>query len=313
MRNIVVIGGGHGLSTILRGIKNIDDVSISAIVTVADDGGSTGRLRSRYNIPAVGDIRNVLMSLCDTDEIMENLMNYRFEGDDDLDVSGHSLGNLILAALISISGSFEKGINTLSDILKVKGKIIPSTLEDVILYAHMDDETIVKGESNIPSFIHQIKDVFYDHEVNANPLAVQAIMQADLIIYGIGSLYTSIVPNTIIPGISEALKKTKAKRVYIANGMCQSNETYNYDLKDHVDALIKHHAPVDLIIKHNDVIPNEIREKYKASDAIEVVNNGGLNIEVKECNILDFSNGLVRHDSEKIKDVIKELLNVLYN
>jgi len=308
MKNVVVIGGGHGLATILRGIKLIDDINIFAIVTVADDGGSTGRLRQRYNMPAVGDIRNVLMALSQSDEIMDELMNYRFEGSDNLDVSGHSLGNLILTALVQISGSFSKGIETLANVLNVKGKIIPSTLETVTLYAKMDDDTIVKGEANIPSLIHNIDKVYYDHKVKANEQAIKAILEADLIIYGIGSLYTSIIPNTIIKGISEALKESKAKKVYFANCMSQSNETYNYDLKQHVDALIQHGAYIDMVVKHNDKIPEDIIRKYSEHNSIEVLYNNNLDIPVKEYDMLVFDNKLVRHDTNKIKKVVEDLL-----
>lgn len=307
MKNVVVIGGGHGLSTILSETKDIEEINISAIVTVADDGGSTGRLRQLYNVPAVGDIRNVLTTLSESNYLIKDLMNFRFEGDN-TDVSGHSLGNLILVALIQMSGSLEGAINALSEMLNAKGKIIPSTLEKVTLYARMDDDTIVKGEANIPSYVHHISDVFYDHDVESNPMAVKAIEQADLIIYGIGSLYTSILPNLIIEGINKALNNSKAKKVYFANCMSQSNETYNYDLKDHVDALKKCNVPIDLIIKHNDIIPEDIKDKYLKTNSTEIINNGGFDVPVKECALLTFEDGLVRHDSSAIKKVIEDLL-----
>lgn len=308
MKNIVVIGGGHGLSTILRSIKNISDINISAIVTVADDGGSTGRLRKRYTIPAMGDIRNVMLALSDSNPLMHNLMNYRFEGEDNMDIAGHSLGNLILTALTNMTGSFDEAIKETSKVLNVKGKIIPSTLESVSLFARMDDDTIVRGEASIPSMNHQIYKVFYDHDVEATDEAVNAIVNADLIIYGIGSLYTSILPNTIISGIKEALKKSKAKKIYFANAMTQSNETYNYDLKDHIDALERHDVPVDIIVTHNNKLPQEVIDRYKARNSIEVINNHNTKQKVIEADLLDFTNGLVRHNSNKIEKVIEELL-----
>ena len=308
MKNIVAIGGGHGLSTILRSIKNIEDINISAIVTVADDGGSTGRLRKRYTIPAMGDIRNVMLALSDSNPLMHNLMNYRFEGEDNMDIAGHSLGNLILTALTNMTGSFDEAIKETSRVLDVKGKIIPSTLESVSLFARMDDDTIVRGEASIPSMNHQIIKVFYDHDVEATKEAVDAIISADLIIYGIGSLYTSILPNTIISGIKEALQKSKAKKVYFANAMTQSNETYNYDLKDHVDVLVRHNVPVDIVVTHCNELPKDIVEKYSAQNSIEVKNNHNTAQKVIEADLLDFSNNLVRHDSRKIKKVIEELL-----
>lgn len=308
MKNIVVIGGGHGLSAILSGIRNIADINISAIVTVADDGGSTGRLRKRYTIPAMGDVRNVLLALSSSEPLLHDLMNYRFEGEDNMDIAGHSLGNLILTALTNMTGSFHEAIRICSDLLKVEGNIIPSTLQSVTLFAQMDDETIVKGEANIPSLIHNIEKVFYQENVKANIEAINAIEKADLVFYGIGSLYTSILPNTIIPGINEALKQSKAKKIYFANCMTQSNETYNYDLKDHVNALRKHNTDVDMVIMHNNKIPDDILYRYTCQNSIEVIDNGDSNCEVIKCDLLKFDNGLVRHDPEKIKIVMESLI-----
>ena len=308
MKKIVAIGGGHGLSTILKGIRDIEDIEIAAIVTVADDGGSTGRLRKRYIIPAMGDVRNVLLALSDSDPLMNELMNYRFEGEDNMDIAGHSLGNLILTALTNMSGSFDKAISIVEELLKVKGDIIPSTLEYVTLYATMDDDTIVKGEANIPNFNHQISKVFYRDNVVANKDAIKAIEEADIIIYGIGSLYTSIIPNTIIPEINKALCACKAKKIYFANCMTQSNETYGYDLGDHVRALKAHKTPVDMVIIHNNPIPQEIIERYEASSSQEVVYHHDLEEEVRAYDLLDFDDGLVRHNSQKIRKVIEEIL-----
>lgn len=308
MKNVVVIGGGHGLSTILKGIKGINDINISAIVTVADDGGSTGRLRERYTIPAMGDIREVMLALSDSEPLMHDLMNYRFSGVDDSDISGHSLGNLILTALTNMSGSFDQAIKTASKFLKVNGKIVPSTLQSVTLFAKMEDGTIVEGEKNIPSDSQYIDEVFYKAEVKAKPEAIKLIENADLIIYGIGSLYTSILPNTIIEGIKNALATSKAKKVYFANAMTQANETYNYDLNDHINALIKHNTPVDIAIIHSNEIPSEIMNRYLIRDSIEVKNNDNCKIEVRSYDLLNFDKGLVRHDPQKIKKVVEDLL-----
>ncbi len=308
MKKIVVIGGGHGQSVILQGIRDLEDVEITAIVTVADDGGSTGRLRERYNIPAMGDIRNVLLSLCEDDSLLYDLMNYRFSGAKEEDVEGHSLGNLILTALSEIKGSFQDSIDILSKELQVKGRILPSTVEYLNLFALMDDDTVVKGEANIPSFKHHITRVFYDHEVEAFKSAVDAIREADLLIYGIGSLYTSILPNTIISGIREALKQTKALKVYFANVMTQSNETFDYDLHDHVQALLDHQTPIDLVVKHSETIPQAILYRYHLTNSVEVVDNGDVECRVIERELLDFSSGLVRHSPEKIAITVKELL-----
>ncbi|MBQ6217022.1 MAG: uridine diphosphate-N-acetylglucosamine-binding protein YvcK [Erysipelotrichaceae bacterium] len=308
MKNVVAIGGGHGLSAILSGIRDIKDINISAIVTVADDGGSTGRLRKRYTIPAMGDVRNVILALSDSEPLMHELMNYRFEGEDNMDIAGHSLGNLILTALTNMTGSFDEAIRITSDMVKVKGDIIPSTLQNVTLFARMDDDTIVKGEANIPSLIHNIEKVFYQVDVKANEKAIEAIRNADLILYGIGSLYTSILPNTIIPGINEALHACKASKVYIANCMTQSNETYNYDLKAHLDAFEKHMTPVDMVLMHSDRIPEMNRMRYQRQNSIEVEDHGDCHIPVIKKPLLKFTGGLVRHDPALVREAVKELL-----
>ncbi len=308
MKNVVVLGGGHGLSTILKGIRDLPNIDISAIVTVADDGGSTGRIRRRYTIPAMGDVRNVLLALSDSEPLLHDLMNYRFEGEDNMDIAGHSLGNLILTALTNMTGSFHEAIRITSEMLKVNGKIIPSTLQNVTLFARMDDDTIVKGEASIPSYIHHIQKVFYQGEVKANEEAIEAIDRADLIIYGIGSLYTSILPNTIIPGIRDALKRSKAQKIYFANCMTQSNETYNYDLKDHVDAFRQHETEVDTVIMHNDRIPDEILLRYARENSIEVKDNGDSGTKVLKFDLLNFDRGLVRHDPKKIAKALESIL-----
>ena len=199
-KNVVIIGGGHGQSAICRGIKNIENLKISAIVTVADDGGSTGRLRKRFHIPAMGDIRNVMIALAESESLMGNLMDYRFEDTDgdESDVGGHNLGNLILTALTQQCGSFMEAVQTIGKVLNVKGNIIPATTQVITLYAMMDDGVIVKGEANIPARHNRIRKVFYQEPVHAVPEAVAALKNADLIIYGIGSVYTSILPNIII-------------------------------------------------------------------------------------------------------------------
>lgn len=309
MKKIVLIGGGHGLSTLIRGIKNIDDISFKAIVTVADDGGSTGRLRELYSIPAVGDIRNVLVSMSESEESFNKILDYRFKGEGSNDVVGHSLGNLILAALIEMNnGSLISAIKQVGKFLNVKGRVLPVSSEVITLYAKYTDGSTAKGEANIPNVNKKIERVFYDHDVKADQEAVDAIKEADYIIYGIGSLYTSILPVVAIDGISKALKESKAKKIYFANCMSQQGETYNYDLKDHVNALNKHGAPVDLVIRHSDTIPNGILERYADEQSGEVLYNNNLDVEVKGEDLLDFSCNNVRHDSNKIKKVIEELI-----
>ena len=311
MKRVVVIGGGHGQATIMKALKNLKDVDLCAIVTVADDGGSTGRLRELYNIPAVGDIRNVLVSLSDSKEFNE-LFAYRFKGEDESDVSGHSLGNLVLAALIEINnGSLPVAIKEMGRMMKTKGRVIPSSLDTISLYAKYKDGSIEKGEANIPSKLMHIDKVFYDHDVPGNKEAINAILKADLIIYGIGSLYTSIMPNVIIKDINDALNESKAKKIYFVNAMTQRGETYNYNLKEHVDAFRRHNVPLDLVVTHKDKIPEDILARYIVEEAIEVKDEGNNGVEVISRSLLDFSKNNVRHSPIKIRKVVKSLLEKL--
>ena len=311
MKHVVVIGGGHGQSQICRSIKNIDDISISAIVTVADDGGSTGRLRRQFSIPAMGDIRNVMISLAESETTMSELMDYRFDDPDgtETDIHGHNLGNLILTAMTQLSGSFLDAVQTIGQVLNVKGRIIPATSQVITLYALMKDGVIVKGEANIPTVHNHISKVFYDCEVAATPAAVDAIREADLIIYGIGSVYTSLIPNVIIPEISQALHETKGKRVYFANAMTQPGETDGYSVEDHVQALLDHGAPVDLVIVGNDELPKEnVRNYFNQSSMPVVLEEDEHDYEVMETSLLNFDKGLIRHDAAKIRKTVMELL-----
>ena len=311
MKKIVVIGGGHGQSAICRGIKNLEDVDITAVVTVADDGGSTGRLRRRFHIPAMGDIRNVMISLAEDETLMKELMDYRFEDPDGnaMDVGGHNLGNLILTAMTQQRGSFLEAIQTVGQVLNVKGHIVPATEQVITLYALMEDGVIVKGEANIPDINNHISKVFYDEEVKADPDAVAAILNADLIIYGIGSVYTSILPNVIIPEIRDALTQTKARRVYICNAMTQPGETDGYCVEDHVQALLDHGAKVDAVLVASDELPPEIITRYLDESSTPVnVKYQTHDYEIIERSLLNFDNKLVRHDPMKVKTAFEEIL-----
>lgn len=312
MKHVVVIGGGHGLAVILRGIKHLADIKLSAIVTVADDGGSTGRLRQQYQIPAMGDIRNVMCAMAESETLLSSLMNYRFEGDEG-DVAGHNLGNLILTALSQSCGSFMDAIQTFSKVLKVKGDIIPSTTDIITLYAVMEDGTIVRGESNIPTIDNHIRHVFYDRPINASRQAIEAIHDADYIIYGIGSLYTSIMPNLIIEEIREELRRCHVKKVYFCNAMTQPGETDNYTLEEHVHAICEHTFPhaVDIVVTHDNTIHTDVLDHYMREGSKEV--RAVLkehSYELMKRDILKFEDGLIRHDSNKIRDVVDEILRM---
>ena len=310
-KKVVVIGGGHGQSAILRGIKKIEEIDITAIVTVADDGGSTGRLRRHFHIPAMGDIRNVLISLGESETLLATLMDYRFEssGDTDEDVMGHNLGNLILTAMTQSCGSFMESITTLCKVLNVRGDIIPATSQVITLFARMQDGTIVRGESNIPNISNRIREVFYEEKVSATPAAIEAILNADVVVLGIGSVYTSILPNLIIPEIKEALEKSKAKVVYYCNAMTQPGETDGYSLEDHVEAFRHHGSDVDMVVMADDEIPDEILQRYYDEGSIEVKMKENVHdYEIMKCSLLDFSRSLVRHDSDKIRESLQLIL-----
>lgn len=316
LKKVVVIGGGTGQSIILRGLKHVPDIELSTIVTVADDGGSTGRLRRAYQIPAMGDIRNVMLALAESETLLNELMEYRFEPEEhhpDSELSGHNLGNIILTALTTKSGSFMEAITLISRVLKVKGDIIPSTTQVVTLYAHMEDGTVVKGESNIPKTKNKIRDVFYNEPVLATKQAVKALEQADLIVFGIGSLYTSICANLIIPDIRKALQKTKARKVYLCNVMTQKGETDGYAMEDHV-ATIEQHAEItiDEVITANDEIPETLLDKYALQEAQPVpVRDKHHPYQVLHRKLLHYDDALIRHDPERIGHVIASILKEL--
>lgn len=237
-RRIVVVGGGTGLSVMLRGLKELP-MEITAIVTVADDGGSSGRIRNDLQMPPPGDIRNVMVALADTEPLLEQVLQYRFQNGNGL--AGHNLGNLMIAALKDITGDFNHAIQYMSGVLAVRGQVLPSTGEEVNLCAVMEDGSVVEGESRIPQAGGKIRRVFLKPEV-AHPLpeALQAIEAADGIIIGPGSLYTSILPNLLVKGMADAIRQSKAKKIYICNVMTQAGETDHYTAADHVTAIQDH-------------------------------------------------------------------------
>ena len=311
MKKVVTIGGGTGLSVMLRGMKHIDDIQLSAIVTVADDGGSTGRIRDSYQIPAMGDIRHVMCAMAEEESIFTDLMNYRFGGEGD--IAGHNLGNLLLLALSQTTGSFMEAIRTFSRVLKVRGKIIPSTLEIVTLFAIMEDGTIVRGEDNIPKFRNHIDRVFYQRDIKATKESLEAIREADLIIYGIGSLYTSIMPNLIIDEIRNELIANPCRKVYFCNAMSQPGETDHYSLEDHVNAIL-HHAyadAVDIVVTNNNTFSKEMLDKYSAMGSAPIpIREQRHPYLVLQRDLMDMDDALIRHDSQKVKAVVEEILQM---
>ena len=233
---IVAIGGGTGLSTLLRGLKQYS-ANITAIVTVADDGGSSGRLREEIGVLPPGDIRNCMAALADEEKLLTELFQYRFVAGEGL--TGHSFGNLFLTAMTAITGrDFEKAIAASSKVLAIRGKVLPATLSDVRLWARLDDGRLVEGESHITEAGGKIAQIgCFPANPPGLPAALQAIREADYIIMGPGSLYTSVIPNLLVPDIREALAKVKVPRIYVCNIMTQPGETDGYSVSDHIKAI----------------------------------------------------------------------------
>ncbi|GEN46764.1 gluconeogenesis factor YvcK family protein [Alkalibacillus haloalkaliphilus] len=310
---VVVIGGGTGMPVLLRGLRKFP-INLSAIVTVSDDGGSSGRLREDLDIPAPGDIRKVIASMSDVEPTLLKLFQHRFDSGDGL--SGHALGNLILAGMTSITGDFYKGIKEISRVFNVKGRIYPIANENMYLKAEFEDGTVVRGESNIPKVNKKIKHVFYDPpKVQPLPEAVKAIEQAELIVIAPGSLYTSIVPNLISEEIKDALSQTNAKSVYVCNVMTQYGETRGYTASEHVEALHRHVGSsfVDGIIVHGQKIERTIKQEYEKELAEPVVCDyeqlNDMKVQVIEGDIADLhSDGTLKHHEHKIAKLLYNLL-----
>ncbi|MCH1625766.1 gluconeogenesis factor YvcK family protein [Ferdinandcohnia quinoae] len=309
---IVIIGGGTGLSVLLRGLK-YQPVDITAIVTVADDGGSSGRLRDEMDIPPPGDIRNVLAALSDVEPLIEDLFQHRFAGGNGL--SGHSLGNLILAAMTTITGDFVHAIGEMSKVLNVRGKVLPASNRSVILHAEMEDGTVITGESKIPYSGKKIKRVFLtpDHIEPLNE-TLTTIREADMIIIGPGSLFTSILPNLLVPKIGEEVLRAKAKKIYICNVMTQAGETLNFTASDHVKALYDHMGEsfIDTILVNDEEIPEHIQEKYAEELAQPVFYDteklSALGLKIINDKIISYEGNVIRHDTNKVASLLYDIL-----
>ena len=315
---IVVIGGGTGLSTLLRGLKQYT-ANITAVVTVADDGGSSGKLREDLGILPPGDIRNCILALSDMEPDMEQLLQYRFkEGQ----LKGQNLGNLLIAAMTDISNGFEKAIQQLSNVLAIKGRVLPVTLENIKLHAVLKDGTLIDGESHIP--VVQIEsqspiDKVFISPPNCTslPEVLQAIHEADAIGLGPGSLYTSIIPNLLVNEVRDGIYRSTAIKIYVCNVMTQPGETTDYSVIDHVDAIIKHCGKnmIDWVVVNNNIVPDDILSKYELEGAKQVLCDKNqiiklrkMGIQVVQGNLIDYSKGLVRHNSEMLAKNIMELV-----
>ncbi len=306
-KKVVVLGGGTGLSTMLRGLKEFP-LDITAIVSVCDDGGSTGVLRKEFNMSAVGDIRKVIAALSTTEPLIEELLNYRFETTSDL--NNHTIGNLLLTALTNITGNLSDGIESLSNVLNLKGKVLPLTEDDVVLMGKMEDGTIVEGEHNITEDKRKIKDVYYKELPIVNPVALNAIKEADLIILSMGSLFTSIVPNLICPEIRKVLDKSKAKIMYVCNMTTQPGETDEFKVSDHINLLNKYlgEKKISMVVANNGRIDPEIALKYSTLEQKDPVRLDPENIDssvnIISSNFVSIENNVIRHNAIKLSSYI---------
>ncbi len=262
-KKVVVLGGGTGSSTLLRGLKDFP-VDLTAIVSVCDDGSSTGVLREEFNIPAVGDIRRVLIALSETEPLVMDLFNYRFHTTSDLD--GHTVGNLLLTASSEITGNLSDGIEALSKIFNLKGKVVPLTEDNVVLMGEMADGTIVEGEHHITQTKGSVKRVFYKERPVPTQAAINALLEADLILLSMGSLFTSIIPNLICDEIREAIDRSKAKVMYVCNMVTQPGETENFKVSDHVRMLNGYLGThkIDVVVANDGEIDAQMAKRYES-------------------------------------------------
>ncbi|MGN0948316.1 MAG: uridine diphosphate-N-acetylglucosamine-binding protein YvcK [Megasphaera sp.] len=311
---VVVIGGGTGLSVMLRGLK-AKTYNLTAVVTVADDGGSTGRIRQDLDIIAPGDLRNCLVALADKEGLMEKLFAHRFGGSGNL--TGHSFGNLFIAALIEVLGDVEEAMDATSKVLRVRGKVIPSSADKIRLNAEMTDGRIIEGESQIPHAHGKIKRVFTTPEhPKAIQSAVDAIKDADAIVLGPGSLYTSIMPNLCVTDIVDAVRTSKAPKIYICNVMTQPGETDDYSVSDHIKAINRQAGGklIDFVIANNGDVDPTVLQRYVAHgshpvmiDKKEVAQTGATLI---LSDLINKENSAT-HDTKKLANVLFDLINAL--
>jgi uncharacterized cofD-like protein len=309
---VVAIGGGTGLSTLLTGLKRYTS-NVTAIVTVSDEGGSSGRLRDEFDVLPPGDIRNCLVALADAEPLMGDLFQFRFNEGSGL--LGHNFGNLFITALTKVTGDFEKAIKAASNVLAIRGQVVPSTLKKVRLVAEHTDGSQTIGETNVSSSQVPIKRIsLIPPDCLPTQGAMEAIGAADAIILGPGSLYTSLIPNLLIGKLSEAIAQSQALRIYVCNIMTQPGETDGYSAFDHLNAIINHarRKLIDYCIVNVGNIPNEALQKYRLENSFPVAVDSqkirDLGFYTVESDVVS-SADLVRHDPEKLARVIMDLIS----
>ena len=309
---VVAIGGGTGLSVLLRGLKKYP-LEITAIVTVADDGGSSGKIRSDMNIPSPGDIRNVIAALSDVEPYLEKMFQYRFDSGE---VKGHPVGNLMIAAMTDIHGDFSTAVKVMSRILNVRGTVLPTTNDIATLNAVLSDGEIIRGESSITKAGGVIDHVYITpSRVKPNEDVLKAIEEADYIIMGPGSLYTSIIPNLVISNVSEKIRESNAKKIYVCNVMTQHGETDNYSVCDHIVAINKHVEEniFDLVIANSREFDDSILSKYhkEKQEPVKIdhekIEALGIKL-IKNNDVGIVDNNTIRHNADKVSELIYDYI-----
>jgi uncharacterized cofD-like protein len=309
---VAVVGGGTGLAVLLTGLKQFTS-NISAIVTVADDGGSSGRIREEFGMLPPGDIRNCLVALADAPALMRDLFQFRFDTNSQL--SGHSFGNLFITVMTQLTGDFEKAVKETSKVLALRGQVIPSTLDKVVLSAKHKDGTVTVGENKIPKTQRSIEKVYLiPDRPQATPDAVKAIKEAQVIVLGPGSLYTSIIPNLLIGDITEAIISSEALKVYVCNAMTQPGETDGYSASEHVKAIFAHssHKVIDYCVVNTAEVPKDILARYAKQGSYLVVNDRkkieDMGYRVIEDDFGIIEDTVIRHDPAKLAKIILGLI-----
>ena len=308
----MVVGGGTGLSVLLRGLKEYSS-NITAIVSVGDDGGSSGRIREEFGMVPVGDVRNCIVALSDREELMEQIFDYRFKQGEGLD--GHSLGNLLLVAMTHLTGSFHDAVSDINEVLQIRGKVLPVTDVPITLKAILDDDSEIVGESCVSQADRPIMRLTIEPE-NVQPLseALDAIREADAIILGPGSLFTSIIPNLLVDGIVEAILQSRAMKFYVCNVMTQAGETDNYSAEDHLRVLLEHGRKgiADyIVVNSRSTISEDELARYAEEGAAPVYYNKAeleaLKVKVIEANLLN-EQQVLRHDSARLAACIMDVI-----
>ena len=308
-KKIVVLGGGTGQSVLLSGLKRFP-FDITAVVSVSDDGKSTGVLREEFNVPAMGDVRRVLIALSETEDIIGKLVNYRFKTNGNFD--GHTVGNFILTALIDIYGSMSEGVKHVAKILNLKGTVLPFTDDCVTLVGEMEDGSIIKGEHNITLSDKKIKKVYYKKQPKVNKDVIKKIKEADAIVLSMGSVFTSIIPNLICKKVIEAIDESNAKIIYVCNLFTQPGETDGFKVSDHVNLLNSYlgKKKIDAVITNSEKISKRVLRKYETEEQKDLVlcDEENIDIEVVQKPLVTMADGTLKHDSVKLG---LEIMNIL--